>query len=187
MHIARVWLCESHHMAQVSAFAHHPIFMPSIVSGWAFVPRCFFVLTLSPCVSPSPCSSLPTSTCTLSWTPSSMWTTPRQSYPASPPTEETCSLAEFSPPTSYEPKLLDDFHNSETTEMIFQEEPGDKDTEPSYLSDAELESAIFTTVQEREESADRRQAHHSHEKSLLPAQLFFAHSRTGRPCTNLVR
>ena len=31
-----------------------------------------------PCVSPSPCSSLPTSTCTLSWTPSSMWTTSTQ-------------------------------------------------------------------------------------------------------------
>ena len=32
---------------------------------------------LFPCVSPSPCSSLPTSTCTLSWTSSFMWKTPR--------------------------------------------------------------------------------------------------------------
>ena len=36
---------------QVSAWAHHPIFMPSMMSGWAFVPRCFFVLTLSVCLS----------------------------------------------------------------------------------------------------------------------------------------
>ena len=55
------------------------------------------------------------------------------------PTEESCSLAEFTPPTGYEPKLFDDFHYSETTEMIFQEESGDKDTVPSYLCDAELD------------------------------------------------
>ena len=49
------------------------------------------------------------------------------------------------------------------------------------------ESAIFTTVHsgERGESADRRQAHHSSEESLLPAQSFFAHSRTGRPVHEL--
>ena len=52
-----------------------------------------------PCVSPIPGSSLPTSTCTLSWTSSSMWTTPRQTLPAPPPIEESCSLAEFTPHT----------------------------------------------------------------------------------------
>ena len=115
-----------------------------------------------------------------------MWTTPRQTLPAPPPIEESRSLAEFTPPTGYEPKLLDDFHNSETTEMIFQEESGDKETVPSYLCDAEvddetigkaLSSPLF--VQERGESADRRQAYHSHEENLLPAHSFFAHSRTG--------
>ena len=117
-----------------------------------------------------------------------MWTTPRQTYPASPPIEESCSLAESTPPTGYEPKLLDDFHYSETTEIVFQQESGDKDTVPSYLCDAELggetidkalSSPLF--IQETGESADRRQAYHSNEESLLPAQSFFAHSRTGRP------
>ena len=52
-----------------------------------------------PCVFPIPCSSLSTSTCTLSWTSSSMWTTPRQITTAPPPNEESCTLAEFNPPT----------------------------------------------------------------------------------------
>ena len=42
-----------------------------------------------------------------------------------------------------------------------------------------LSSPLF--IQERGESADRRQACHSHEESLLPVQSLFAHSRTGRP------
>ena len=76
--------------------------------------------------------------------------------------------------------------------MIFQEESGDKETEPSYLCDAELDdetigralpSPLF--IQERGESADRRQAYHSYEESLLPAQSFFAHSRTERPVHEL--
>ena len=146
---------------------------------------------LSLCVSPSPCSSLPTSTCTLTWTPS-MWTTPRQLFPVPPATEESCPLAEFTPHTGYESKLLDDFHFSETTEMIFQEKSGDKETEPSCLCEAELHdettgkalsSPLF--IEERRESADRRQACHSNEESLLPAQSFFAHSRTGRPVHEL--
>ena len=56
-------------------------------------------------------------------------------------------------PTYNEPMLLDNFHYSETLEMIFQEESGDKETEPTYLCDARgtrrwnsRESAIFTTV-----------------------------------------
>ena len=108
--------------------------------------------------------------------------------PAAPsPNEEYCPLAKNHRPTSCEPKLLDDFHYSETTEMFFQEECGDIDTEPSYLCDAELDnetigkalsSPLF--IQEREEPADRRQAYHSHEKSLLPAQSFFSHTQERR-------
>ena len=70
--------------------------------------------------------------------------------------------------------------------MIFKEESGDKETEPSYLCDAELDdetigkalsSPLF--IQERGESADRRQACH---------QVFFLHTQErGDPCTNLVR
>ena len=70
--------------------------------------------------------------------------------------------------------------------MIFQEESSD--TVPSYLCDAELDdetigkalsSPLFT--QEREEPADRRQADHSYEESLLPPQSYFTHTKTGRP------
>ena len=121
-----------------------------------------------------------------------MWTTPRQTLLAPPPIEESCSLAEFTPPTGYEPKLLDDFHFSETTEIIFQEESGDKDAVPSYLCDAELDdetigkalsSPLF--IQEREQPANLRQTYHSYEESLLSAQSFFTHLRTGRPVHEL--
>ena len=72
--------------------------------------------------------------------------------------------------------------------MIFQGESGDVNTEPSYSCDAELDdetigkplsSPLF--IHEREEPANLRQAYHSHEESLLPAQSFFAHTSTGRP------
>ena len=75
--------------------------------------------------------------------------------------------------------------------MIFQDESGDTDTEPSYSCDAELDdetigralsSPLF--IQEREEPANQRQASHSHEESLLPAH-FFAHTSTGRPVYEL--
>ena len=97
-------------------------------------------------------------------------------------------MAIYHPPTGYEPNVLDDCHYSETSAMILQDESGDIDTEPSYLCDAELDdetigkalsSPLF--IQEREEPANRRQAYHSHEESSLPAQSFFAHTRTGRP------
>ena len=87
-------------------------------------------------------------------------------------------LTENTPLTGYEPKLPDDFHYSETTEILFRDESSD--TVPSYLFDAELDdetigralsSPLFT--QEREEPADQRQAYHSFEESLLPAQSFF--------------
>ena len=89
-------------------------------------------------------------------------------------------------------KLFDDFHYSETTETTFQKESGDNAV-PSYLCDAELDaetigkalsSPVF--IQEREEPADRRQAYHSYEESLLPAHSFsVCHSRTGRPVHEL--
>ena len=54
--------------------------------------------------------------------------------------------------------------------MIFQDESGDIDTEPSYSCDAELDDEIIGKalssplfIQEREEPANRRQAYHSHE------------------------
>ena len=105
-------------------------------------------------------------------------------------------MAIYNPLTGYEPNVLDDFNYSETSAMIFQDESGDIDTEPSYSCDAELDdetirkalsSPLF--IQEREEPADRRQAchsYHSHEESLLSAQSFSAcHSRTGRPVHEL--
>ena len=89
--------------------------------------------------------------------------------------EEYCAVAIHNPLTGYEPKLLDDFHHSETSAMIFPDESGDIDTEPSYSCDAELDDEIIGKalssplfIQEREEPANRRQACHSHEESLLP-------------------
>ena len=100
-------------------------------------------------------------------------------------------LAENTPLTGYEPNILDDFHYSETTEIIFQVQSSA--TVPSYLFDAELDdetigkalsSPLF--IQEREEPADRKQAYHLFEQSLLPAQSFsVCHSRTGRPVHEL--
>ena len=57
-------------------------------------------------------------------------------------------LAENTPLTGYEPKLPDDFHYSETTEIFFRD--ASSDTVPSFLFDAELrdcrQSAPFTAV-----------------------------------------
>ena len=107
--------------------------------------------------------------------------------------QESCSLAEFTPPTGYEPKLLDDFHYSETTEMIFPEESGDKGSVPSYLCDAE-----------RRHLSEKRSLHHCSSRSeknqrtgdklitlmkKVCCQLsHFSHTQERRdPCTNLVR
>ena len=75
--------------------------------------------------------------------------------------------------------------------MVFQDESSYIDLEPSYSCDAELDDetigkALFSPlfIQEREEPA-MRQAYHSHEESLLPAQSFFAHTSTGRPVYEL--
>ena len=54
-----------------------------------------------------------------------------------------CPIAIYNPITGYEPNVLDDFHCSETSAMIFQDESGDIDTEPSYSCDAELDDEII--------------------------------------------
>ena len=132
--------------------------------------------------------SLSQSTCSLSGTSSTMSPPTRVETTALTHNEEYCSVAFFNPLTSYEPKLLDDFDHSETSAMIFQDEYGDIDTEPSYFCDAEFNDEIIGKkcssplfIQERGESANLRQACHSHEESLLPAQSFFVHQSTGRP------
>ena len=123
-----------------------------------------------------------------------MWSTSGQLTTGTPPNEESGALAENTPLTGHEPKLTDDFHYSETTEVIFSDESSDKDAVPSYLFDAELDdetigralsSPLFS--QEREEPADRRQAYHSYEESLLPIQSFSHTQSRGDSCTNLVR
>ena len=103
-------------------------------------------------------------------------------------------MAIYHPPTGYEPNVLDDFHYSETSAMIFQDESGDIDTEPSYLSDAELDDETVGTalssplfIQERGEPANLRQSYHSHEESLLPAQSFSHVQERGDFYTNFVR
>ena len=89
-------------------------------------------------------------------------------------------MAIYHPLTGYEHNVLDDCLNSETSVMIFQDESGDIGTEPSYSCDAELDYETLRTalssplfIQEREEPANLRQAYHSHEESLLPAESFF--------------
>ena len=78
---------------------------------------------------------------------SSMWPEPPSTRtPAHTQNEEYGLVVIQNPLTGYEPKLLDNFDYSETSAMIFQDESGDIDTEPSYSCDAELKSAIFTTV-----------------------------------------
>ena len=144
------------------------------------------------CFSPSFTLSLPYSTCTLPGTPSPMSITPRDKTAAPSHNEEYCSMAIYHPFTGYEPNVLDDFHYWESSAMIFQDDSGDIDTEPSYSCDAELDDetigkALSSTLffQEREEPSNLRQSYHSHEESLLPAQSFFAHTRTERPVHEL--
>ena len=113
---------------------------------------------------------------------------PRIKPSAHPHNKKYCTIAMHNPLTGYQPKLIDNFDYSETSAMIFQDESGDIDTEPSYSCDAELDDEIIGKalssplfIQEREEPANLRQAYHSHEESLLPAQSLFAHTSTGRP------
>ena len=147
----------------------------------------------SPC--PHPCvSRFSSSSWTWTCTSSSSMCTLSGHYPTgTPPNEESGPLANNTPLTGYEPNNLDDFHNSETTEIICQEQSGDKDAVSSYLHDPELDdetigkapsSPLFT--QEREDPASRRQAYHSLDESLLPSEsLSFCHVRTERPVHEL--
>ena len=52
-------------------------------------------------------------------------------------------MAMYNPLTGYEPNLLDNFDCFETSAMIFQDESGDIDTEPSYSCDAEPDGEII--------------------------------------------
>ena len=90
------WLKNVSEQRALISSSCHPWWAVYCFSSLLCSPLCSFL-----CVYPSPCSSLSTSTCALSWTSSSMWTAPRQIYPASPPIEESCSLAEFTPPTTW--------------------------------------------------------------------------------------
>ena len=88
-------------------------------------------------------------------------------------------MAIFNPLTGYEAKLLDNFDYSETSAAIFQDESGDIDTEPSYSCDAELDDETISRalssplfIEEQQEPANLRQAYHSFDESLLPAQSF---------------
>ena len=100
-------------------------------------------------------------------------------------------LANNLPPTGYEPNFIDDCHYSETTEIFIQK--SSSDTRHSYSHDAEISDHTIgralsspLCTQEREEPADSRQAYHSPEESLLPAQSFsVCHSRTERPVHEL--
>ena len=92
--------------------------------------------------------------------------------------------------TGYEPNVLDDFHYSETSEMIFQEESGDIDTEPSYLCDAELDDETIGKALTTVHPGARRISGPKTTLSLLwrkfiASSVFFAHTRTGRPVHEL--
>ena len=170
-----------------SVGALHPI---HVSCAWVIV--CPVSLRSSPCS--LPCVSL-SSTCS-SWTltstfSSSMWMSSEQDPLCTPPIEECGPLANNAPLTGYKPNLFDDLYYSETTEIFLQEQSSD--TMPSYLHDAELSDDTIgralsspLLTQEREEPADRRQAYHSFEQSLLPSQsLSVCQVRTVRPVHEL--
>ena len=97
-------------------------------------------------------------------------------------------MANTTSSTGCEPNVIDNFDYSETCTAIFENESVDMDTEPSYSFDAELDDELIRKAlssplfaHEREESANLRQAYHSHEESLLPAQSFYTRTSTGRP------
>ena len=85
--------------------------------------------------------------------------------------EELGTLAENNPLTGYEPKFIDNYHISETTDIFIQE--SSSDNRPSNLHDLEfddysigraLSSPLF---QEREDPASRGHAYHSLDESLM--------------------
>ena len=115
-----------------------------------------------------------------------MWTSSRQDPTGTPLIEESGPLVNNNSLTGYEPNFFDDYHFSETTEILIQE--SSSDTMPSYLHDAELSDETIggalsspLLIEEREEPAGRRQADHTPEESLLSSQsLSVGHVSTGR-------
>ena len=169
------------------SFHPHAIHDVTCLSGC-----CLFVFVSLLFISHFYIFSLSLSTCSLFCTTSTMSSPPRVKTTALTHNEEYCTVAMYNPLTGYEPCQLDNFDYSEGSAAIFQDESVDIDTELSYSCDAELDDEIVGKalssplfIQERGELADRRHAYHSHEESLLPAQSFFAHSRTGRPAHEL--
>ena len=104
--------------------------------------------------------------------------------------EELGTLAENNPLTSYEPNSIENYQISETTEIFMQD--SSSDSRPSFLHDLEIDdytigralsSPLFP--QEREDPANRRQAYHSPEESLLSSHsLSVGHVRTGGPVSD---
>ena len=89
---------------------------------------------------------------------------------------------------------LDNFDNSDTSTMIFQDESSDVDTEPSYSCDAELDDELITKalssplfIKEREEPANLRQACNTLMKKVCCQHSPFSHAQVRRdPYTNQV-
>ena len=174
MFIARVWSC-AYHIALLKCL--HARVTPHSGHPWWAVERLFLVSSfwLSPCVSLSLCSSS------------------QAIIPCVSATQESCSLADFTLPTGCEPKLLDEFHHSETSAMNFQDESRDKDTEPSNLCDGTRrwdyrKCAIFTTVHSgaRRTSGPQTSLSLSWTKFVVSRCLSVMQER-GDPCTNLAR
>ena len=122
--------------------------------------------------------------------PPSMWRTRTLRTLAN---EDLGTLAENAPLTGCEANFIDNYHISETTDIIIQESSGDG--RPSNLHDLEfddytigraLSSPLFT--QEREDPASRRQVYHSRDESLLSSQSssvgHVGRARTERPVAN---
>ena len=99
-------------------------------------------------------------------------------------------MAIYNPLTGYEPNQLDNFDYSETSAAIFQDESVDMDTEPSCSCDAELDDELIgkrylhhCSFKSEKNQRTERQAYHSLEESLLPAQSFFHTHKNGETRT----
>ena len=115
-----------------------------------------------------------------------MWVGSERIHLCASANEESDSLVNNAPHTFYDPKFFDDYHFSETTELVLQESSSDRNLHDSEISDYTIGKALSTPLftQEREEPA-RRQAYHSPEESLLSSQsLSVGHVRTVRPVDN---
>ena len=102
--MARVSVCASFHL--------HVIHDERLIVRSLSVSSC---LSFS-CFSPSFTSSLPHSTCSLTCTPSSMWTAPRETPAAPSPNEEYCSLAIYHPSTNIWPEVWSQMSEKNSTE-----------------------------------------------------------------------